>query len=135
MIEGILGKKIGMSQYFQEDGRVVPVTVIQAGPCTVTQLKTTEKDGYQAVQLGFLEIKRLNKPLTGHLKKNGLLRHLREFPVSNLEGVELGQRGDVSICGEWGNVDVTGVSKGRGFQGTVKRHGFSGGPRSRRHWR
>ena len=130
MIEGILGKKIGMSQYFREDGRVVPVTVIQAGPCTVTQVKTAEKDGYQAVQLGFQDVRRLNKPLRGHLKQNGLFRYLREVPASSLEGVEVGQKMDVGICQEWGSVDVTGVSKGRGFQGTVKRHGFAGGPRT-----
>ena len=131
MIQGILGKKIGMSQCFQDDGTVVPVTVIEAGPCTVVQVKTVEKDGYEAVQLGFQPVKRLNRPLVGHLKQNGLFRHLKEIPVSNLEGVEVGQKVDTSICHEWSSVDVIGISKGRGFQGTVKRHGFRGGPRTR----
>ena len=131
MIEGILGKKLGMTQFYLEDGRVVPVTVIQAGPCVVTQVKTPDRDGYTAVQLGFEEVKRRNRPLAGHMKRaGGLFRYLREVPVSDPEGVEVGQRVDVSICKEWGSVDVTGTSKGRGFQGVVKRHGFGGGPRT-----
>jgi len=130
MIQGILGKKIGMSQCFQEDGTVVPVTVIEAGPCTVVQLKTVSKDGYEAVQLGFQPVRQLNKPLVGHLKENGLFRHLKEISVSSLEGIEVGQKVDTGICSEWSRVDVIGISKGRGFQGVVKRHGFRGGPRT-----
>ena len=91
MIGGMLGKKIGMTQIFRQDGRVVPVTAIQAGPCTVTQIKTNGTDGYEAVQVGFDPVKRLNKALRGHLGRNGLFRFLREFPVDSLEGIQVGQ--------------------------------------------
>lgn len=130
MIQGLLGKKIGMSQVFRQDGRVVPVTVVQAGPCTVTQIKTVGNDGYEAVQLGYGDAKRLNKPRKGHLGKNGLFRHLREFSVDNLEGVEVGQQVTVELFEPGEKVGVIGVSKGRGFQGGMKRHGFHGGPRT-----
>lgn len=130
MITGIVGKKIGMSQVFLEDGRMVPVTVVQAGPCTVTQVKTGDKDGYVAVQLGFGDKKRANRPTRGHLKKTGPFRYLREVPADDVEGVNPGQTIRVDVFDSGDKVDVTGTSKGRGFQGVVKRHGFAGGPRT-----
>ncbi len=133
-MKGILGKKIGMTQIFDENGEVVPVTVIQAGPCYVTQVRTLERDGYRAVQLGFEEVpeKRLNKPQLGHLKKADVppLRYLREFPLDDGEEYEVGQRIDVSIFQQGDLVDVTGYSKGRGFAGGIKRHGFRRQPKT-----
>jgi len=130
-MKGILGKKVGMTQVFSEEGHVVPVTLIEAGPCYVTQKKDKEHDGYTAVQLGFSEIseKRAKKPLAGHLKKAGapMLRHLREFRVKNHDDLEVGQviKADVFSAGDL--VDVVGTGKGKGFAGVVKRHGFAGG--------
>jgi large subunit ribosomal protein L3 len=126
----ILGKKLGMSQIFDEQKKIVPVTLIEAGPCFVVQLKTKEKDGYQAVQIGFEEIKDKNikKPQKGHFKKAGLVkgfRYLIEFANSSLK---IGGKIDVSMFQEGEIVKVSGVSKGKGFQGVVKRHGFSGFP-------
>lgn len=120
-----------MTQIFDEQGAAVPVTVIEAGPCYVTQIKTKEKDGYSAVQLGYQEVdtRKLNLPERGHLKKIGKnLRVLREFRTAQLEGVEIGQclKADVFAVGDW--VDVVGTSKGRGFAGVIKRHGFSRQP-------
>lgn len=128
-MKGIIGKKVGMTQVFDASGNAVPVTVIQAGPCFVTQIRTAEKDGYVAVQLGFGETKavRLTKGQLGHLKRNDLpsLRHLREFRIRTgevdvTEGAEV--KADVFAQGE--HVDVVGTSKGRGFAGTIKRHNF-----------
>ena len=130
MIQGFLGKKVGMTQVFEEDGRVVPVTVIQAGPCIVTQVKTREKDGYEAVQLGFGETKQLNKPESGHLKGNGNCRYLREVQADDASEFEVGQRIGVDIFEPGEVLDVIGRSRGRGFAGTMKRHGFGGGPRT-----
>ena len=130
MIQGFLGKKVGMTQVFEEDGRVVPVTVIQAGPCIVTQVKTLEKDGYEAVQLGFGETKRLNKPESGHLKGNGNCRYLREVQADDASEFEVGQRIGVDIFEPGEVLDVIARSRGRGFAGTMKRHGFGGGPRT-----
>lgn len=130
MIRGFLGKKIGMSQVFREDGQVVPVTVIEAGPCSVTQIKTQATDGYSAVQLGFGQVKRLNKPRTGHLKNSELSRHLREVPADDVTEFEVGQRISLDIFEPGELVDVIGRSKGRGFAGVMKRHGFHGGPRT-----
>ncbi len=130
MIQGFLGKKVGMTQVFEEDGRVVPVTVIQAGPCIVTQVKTREKDGYEAVQLGFGETKRLNKPEAGHLKNNGNCRYLREVQADDASEFEVGQKIGVDIFEPGEVLDVIGRSRGRGFAGTMKRHGFGGGPRT-----
>lgn len=131
MIEGLLGYKLGMTRVFREDGTVVPVTVIQAGPCWVVQVRTPERDGYSAVQLGFDTKKRLNKPMRGHLKGLGNLRHLREFKVlDGTDQVTVGQKVDVTIFKPGDLVDVTGTSKGRGFAGVVKRHGFAGGPKT-----
>jgi large subunit ribosomal protein L3 len=133
-MKGILGKKVGMTQIFDEQGEVIPVTVIEAGPCYVAQKKTLERDGYTAVQLGFEEIKasRATKPKLGHLAKNNLpaLRYLREFRVEDHSELSEGQKLDVSVFEVGDRVDVMGTSKGRGFAGVVKRHGFGGGPRT-----
>ncbi len=135
-MKGILGKKVGMTQVFNERGEVIPVTVIEAGPCFVAQIKTVERDGYAAVQLGFDETKprRLTRPQLRHLQKSNLpaLRYLREIRLSadELAGVEEGQRVTVDIFEEGELVDVTGTSKGRGFAGVVKRHNFRGGPKT-----
>jgi len=133
-VKTILGKKVGMTQIFNEQGEAVPVTVIEAGPCYVAQVKTLERDGYEAVQLGFEEVKpqRMSGGERGHLTRNELpaLRHLREFRLREIEGVEEGQRvlADVFEVGD--RVDVVGASKGRGFTGVVKRYGFGGGPKT-----
>lgn len=126
MTKGLIGKKIGMTQIFDEAGKVVPVTVIEAGPCVVTQLKTAENDGYEAVQLGFgdLSPKHTNKPMTGHFKKNDLpfKRTLKEFRLDDISNVNVGDvlKADVFATGDV--IDVSGVSKGKGFQGAIKRH-------------
>ncbi|MBI4199540.1 MAG: 50S ribosomal protein L3 [Chloroflexi bacterium] len=130
MILGLLGKKMGMTQVFLEDGRVEGVTAVLAGPCTVTQVKSRGHDGYEAVQLGFEETRRLSKALEGHLRRTGQFRYLREVPAQDLGVVQVGQRVDVSMFQPGMLVDVTGVSKGRGFAGVVKRHHFAGGPRT-----
>ena len=131
---GILGKKLGMSQFFDDQGRAVPVTLIEAGPCRITQLKNSDTDGYSAVQIGFGAIreKLINKPSQGHLSKSGqeLLRHLREYHVDDLKGLELGASITVGNFEEGQKVDVSGDSMGRGFSGYQKRHGFSRGPMS-----
>lgn len=125
----IFGTKLGMSQVFNKEGQVIPVTLIEAGPCLVTQVKTKEKDGYQAVQIGFGQKKKLTKPLLGHLKKLGQFRWLREFRVEKPE-FKLGDVISVDIFKEGDKVKVSGLSKGKGFAGVVKRHGFKGGPAS-----
>jgi large subunit ribosomal protein L3 len=132
MVAGLLGRKVGMTSVFDETGRVVPVTVIQAGPCWVTQVKTDDSDGYGAVQLGFEESRKLNSPSRGHLGKAGtpMLRHLREWRVADPSEYELGQRLDVSMFEPGERVTLVGTSKGKGFQGVVKRHGFAGGPKT-----
>lgn len=130
MITGILGKKVEMTQVFQDDGAVVAVTAIEAGPCTVTQIKTKAQEGYDAVQLGFGQAKRINRPQRGHLKKLGLYKHLREFRVEDASKIQLGDRVDVGIFHPGDLVDVIGTSKGRGFAGVVKRHHFAGGSKS-----
>lgn len=127
----LLGTKIGMTQLFVEDGAVERVTVVQAGPCRVTALRTEERDGYDAVQLGYGDVveRKLNKAKLGHVKKSGdaPLRHLREFRGEG-EGLEVGQELTVDVFEKGQTVKVSGVSKGKGFQGTVKRHRFSRGP-------
>lgn len=130
MLQGYLGKKIGMSQVFREDGRVVPVTVIQAGPCFVVQLKTKGTDGYEAVQLGMGESKRANKPQRGHMKNSQVCRYLREVRADDSSEFQVGQSIGVDIFQPGEKVDVIGRSKGRGFAGVIKRHGFHGGPRT-----
>lgn len=133
-MKGLLGKKLGMTQIFDEQGEVIPVTVIEAGPCYVTQKRILERDGYIAVQLGFEEIKpgRANKPKLGHLAKNDLppLRYLREFRVNDHDELSEGQKLDASVFEVEDRVDIIGTSKGRGFAGVVKRHGFGGGPKT-----
>lgn len=131
MIHGLLGRKLGMLQRFADNGTVAAVTAIEAGPCRVTQIRTKEKDGYEAVQLGFGLAKRLNQPERGHLKAVGEnLKHLHEFGADDLGEIEVGQRigADLFQVGEF--VDVTAISKGRGFAGVVRRHGFHGGPKT-----
>jgi large subunit ribosomal protein L3 len=131
---GILGKKLGMSQFFHEDGRAIPVTVIEAGPCRITQLKSSATDGYTAVQIGYDAVrdKLVNRPAAGHLARSGeeLLRYLREFRVEAIDGLELGAPITVSSFETGQKVDVSGDTMGRGFSGYQKRHGFSRGPMS-----
>ncbi|MBT98860.1 MAG: 50S ribosomal protein L3 [Dehalococcoidia bacterium] len=130
MLQGFLGKKIGMTQIFREDGRVVPVTVIEAGPCVVTQVKTKETDGYEAIQLGYGDVKRQNKPQAGHLKDSRLSRYLREVTTDDTSEFTVGQTIGVDIFEAGEKIDVIGKSKGRGFAGTMKRWNFGGGPRT-----
>ena len=131
-MKAILGKKVGMTQIFKESGEVVPVTVIEAGPEVVTQIKTLEKDGYNAVQVGFEDQKphRVNKPLTGHFEKSGVTpkKHVAEFRNDEGETYELGQVITVADFEEGKKLDITGVSKGKGTQGNIKRHGHHRGP-------
>lgn len=133
MLKGLIGKKIGMSQIFDDSGAAVPVTLIEAGPCLVTQVRTVAKDGYSAVQLGFGEVnpKRLTGGQLGHLKRNDIppLRFLREFRVKSTELKE-GDTVTVNVFAIGDMVDVIGTSKGKGFAGAVKRHGFGGGPKT-----
>jgi len=132
MSRGLLGKKLGMTGFFTSEGRYVPVTVIEAGPCVVTQIKTRTTDGYDALQLGFGDKRksRVNKPLQGHFKKSGDLcfQYLREFVVDNPEEYNLGQEITVDMFQVGDRVDVVGTSKGRGFAGVIKRYGFHRGP-------
>ena len=134
MFKGLIGRKIGMTQIFDANGAAVPVTLLEAGPCFVSQVKTTETDGYNAVQLAFGEVKpkRLTKAHLGHLKANNLppVRVLREFRTKKLDGINAGDKLDASVFAEGEHVDVIGVSKGKGFAGAMKRHGFRGGPRT-----
>jgi large subunit ribosomal protein L3 len=132
MVTGLLGRKVGMTRIFSEDGRWIPVTLVHAGPCVVVQRKNKERDRYDAVQLGFLDRKQGsgNKPETGHCRKAGteLKRHLREFALSPGSEVKTGDTVRVDIFKVGDHVDVAGTSKGKGFQGVQKRHGFRGGP-------
>jgi large subunit ribosomal protein L3 len=130
-IRSILGKKIGTTAVFTEDGKSDCVTAIQVGPCTVTQVKTADSDGYDGAQIGFENIPRANKPTSGHLKKSGsLFRYLKEVEVSDVSLVEVGQEFDVGMFDLGDKIDATGFSKGRGFAGGVKRWGFKGGPKT-----
>jgi large subunit ribosomal protein L3 len=130
MVQGIIGRKLGMGQVFAENGKAEAVTAIEAGPCIVTQIKTNDKEGYNAAQLGFGESKRLNSPQKGHLKKLGQFEYLREFRVADTEGIKVGDKVDASLFKEGDLIDVSGVSKGKGFAGVVKRHHFAGGPKT-----
>jgi len=131
---GIIGRKLGMTQVFLENGSVIPVTVVEAGPCAVVQKKTKERDGYNALQIGFLpkNSHRVNRPISGHFKKAGVgpFYHLKEFRVERVEGYELGQEVSLNLFKPGDVVDVTGLSKGKGFTGVIKRHGFHGSPGS-----
>jgi large subunit ribosomal protein L3 len=130
MMLGIIGRKLGMTLIFRENGKAEAVTAIKAGPCSVIQVKTVAKEGYNAVQLGFGEAKRLNSPQRGHLKELGQFKYLKEFRVGDSEAIEVGERIDVSLFKAGDLVDITGVSKGKGFAGVVKRHHFAGGPKT-----
>ena len=134
MFPGIIGKKIGMTQLFQESGETVAVTAIQAGPSVVTQVKTRDTDGYDAVQIGLVESKarqsRLNSPAKGHLRDLENIRYLREFRADDVSSVKRGDKVDVGFLKQGDLVNIIGVSKGRGFAGVVKRHHFSGGPKT-----
>ena len=127
MKKAIIGKKVGMTQIFDESGKVIPVTVVEAGPCVVTQKKTNETDGYTAVQLGYEDVKesKLTKPEAGHLKKAGVeaKKHLKEFKLEGAADMNVGDvvKADTFAAGDW--IDVTGISKGHGYQGVIKRHG------------
>ena len=128
----IIGKKVGMTQIFDEHGKVIPVTVIEAGPRVISQVKSVETDGYNAIQLGFGDVKesKVNKPIKGHFAKAKIApkKHLREFRVDSVEGVEVGTevKADTFVAGD--KIDVQGTTKGKGFQGVIKRHGQSRGP-------
>ena len=131
---GLIGRKIGMTQLFDEKGDIVPVTVIEAGPCTVTEVRTSERDGYTALQLGFGTNKesRFTKPVLGQFKKRNLppSRHLREFRTGDVSAYSVGQTLNVSLFEKGEHVDVEGTTKGRGFAGVIKRHGFTAGTAS-----
>ncbi len=131
-LQGMLGKIIGGTQYFHEDGSSDEVTAIQAGPCTVTEIKTVDRDGYFGVQLGFEPTRKSNSPLKGHLKKSGgqSFRYLREFGCDDENDITIGDQIDVGMFEVGDKVDVTGTSKGKGFQGGVKRYNFRGGPKT-----
>lgn len=135
MLKSIIGSKIGMTQVFDEKGKLVPVTVVEAGPCVVTAIKTVENDGYNAIQLGFKDVaeKKLTKAQLGHLKKNNIApkKILREIRVDDVSGFSLGQeiKADIFKAGDY--VDVSGVSKGKGYAGVIKRHNFGMQPRTR----
>ena len=128
----LIGKKVGMTQVFDEKGKVVPVTVIEAGPCVVAQVKSVETDGYNAIQLGFEDVKesKMNKPEKGHFAKANIApkKHLREFRVESVEGITVGTEWTVSEFAEGDKLDIQGTSKGKGFQGVIKRHGQHRGP-------
>ncbi|HXH22693.1 MAG TPA: 50S ribosomal protein L3 [Dehalococcoidia bacterium] len=130
MTQALLGRKLGMTQVFTSNGEARGVTVVEAGPCVVVQIKTQEKDGYNAIQVGFGAVKRLNEPMKGHLKRLGQFRWLREFRVDDPNEFEVGQKLGAEIFSEGDLVDIVGRSKGRGFAGGVKRHHFSGGPKT-----
>jgi len=127
MDKAIIGKKVGMTQIFDDKGKVIPVTVIEAGPCVVVQKKTEDKDGYTAVQLGYQDVKerKLSKPEAGHLKKAGvpMKKHLKEFKLSNAAGLNVGDELKADVFAEGDKVDITGVSKGKGYSGVIKRWG------------
>ncbi len=132
MKKGIIGKKVGMTQIFDEIGKVVPVTVIEAGPCTVAQVKTVETDGYDAVQLGFGDVKlnKVIKPINGHFAKANLTpkKHLREFKLENVSDYKVGDELKANVFEIGEKVDIQGKTKGKGFQGVIKRHGQHRGP-------
>lgn len=129
-IPGIIGKKIGMTQVFRDNGKMEAVTLIEAGPCTITQVKTAEKDGYDAVQMGFGEAKKLTKAEQGHTKELGKFKHLREFRITDPDSIKVGDKVDVSVFQPGDVVNVAGISKGKGFAGVVKRHHFKGGSKT-----
>ena len=129
MVKGLIGKKVGMTRIFIEDGRSVPVTVIEAGPCTVLQKKTKDTDGYEALQLGFQLAKKANRPMAGHFKAagNNLFKYLKEFQADNMDEHSVGAEVTLDIFRIGEKIDISGTTKGRGFAGVIKRHGFGGG--------
>ncbi len=133
-MKNIIGKKIGMTQIFTEDGTVIPVTVVEAGPLKVIQKKTVENDGYNAIQVGFMDIKenKVNKPLKGHFDKSGVeyKKYIKEFTVENVDEFEIGQEIKADIFEQGDKIDVVGTSKGKGTQGPIRRHNYSRGPES-----
>lgn len=133
-MKGIIGRKLAMTQIFSQDGKIIPVTVIEAGPCEVTQIKTVEREGYNALQLGFepVEAKKISAPRRGHFESKGLepRRHLAEVRVEDVSSYRLGQEITAEIFSKGDRVDITGRSRGKGFAGVVKRHKFGGGPGS-----
>ncbi|MFC1874565.1 50S ribosomal protein L3 [Chloroflexota bacterium] len=130
MIQEVMGRKLGMTQIFGENGKAEAVTVVEAGPCVVIQVKTEAREGYNAAQLGFGKTKKLKSPQRGHLKELGEFKYLREFRLDDTEGINVGDSVDVRLFQAGDLVNVTGVSKGKGFAGTVKRYGFAGGPKT-----
>jgi len=138
MIKGLIGKKLGMTQTFREDGRAEATTIIEAGPCTVVQVKTEDKEGYSAVQLGYGEAKKAKSPKEENKEDNkeenkketAGFRYLREIRMKNIKDISVGDKVDAGLFKMGDLVDVTGISKGRGFAGVVKRHGFAGGPKT-----
>ena len=134
MVKAIIGKKAGMTQIFDENGKVIPVTVIEAGPCVVIQKKTVETDGYESIQLGFQEVKerKLTKPELGHIKKAGVTakKHLKEFRLEDTSALNVGDELKADVFSEGDKVDVTGISKGKGYAGVIKRHGAGRTPMS-----
>lgn len=131
MIDGLLGKKIGMTHLFAAEARVVPVTALEVGPCVVTQIRTKARDGYEAVQIGYGDVKQLNRPAAGHLAASGArVRRLREFGADDVSAYRVGQRLRVSLFQSGDYVDIVSTTKGRGFQGAMKRHGFGGGQKT-----
>ena len=130
-INGIIGKKLGMSLIYDDSGKALPVTLVQAGPCTVTQVKTESKDGYDSVQVGFSDSKKINSPQSGHQKRSGgQFSILQEFGAEDFDQIEVGQKFTTEIFEEDTKIKVTGTSKGRGFSGGVRRYGFKGGPKT-----
>ena len=131
-MKALIGKKVGMTQIFDEKGNIIPVTAIEVGPCTVTQIKTMDQDGYQSIQLGFEDVKesKLTKPELGKFKKAKLSpkKYLREFPIESVEGINVGDEFKADVFEVGDKVDIQGTSKGKGFQGVIKRHGQSRGP-------
>jgi large subunit ribosomal protein L3 len=130
MMQGVIGRKLGMTQVFMDNGKAEAVTVVEAGPCIVVQVKTEAKEGYNAAQLGFGKAKSLKSPQRGHLKELGEFRYLKEFRLTGDEDVKVGDKVDVSLFQAGDLVDIAGVSKGKGFAGVVKRYGFAGGPKT-----
>ncbi|MFA5451289.1 MAG: 50S ribosomal protein L3 [Dehalococcoidales bacterium] len=130
MLTGIIGRKLGMTQVYKENGKAEAVTLIEAGPCKVIQIKNEQQDGYQAVQLGFGRAKRVTKAVQGHSRDMEKPAYLREFRLDTTEGINRGDTVDVSMFSPGDKVNVTGISKGRGFAGVVRRHGFGGGPKT-----
>ncbi|MGI6367843.1 MAG: 50S ribosomal protein L3 [Anaerolineae bacterium] len=128
--KALLGRKVGMTRILDESGVTIPVTIVELGPCYVTQVKTESTDGYNAVQLGFEQVRQLNSPERGHLRNVPLLKHLREVATDDADTYQVGQRLDVSLFAAGELVDAIGVSKGKGFAGAMKRHNYGGGPRT-----